>query len=75
MNTLTRSTGTDPLRMHSIRFVATRLAAWAVNALKTWAERSRTRKQLAELDDAMLRDICVSRTSANFEADKAFWQP
>jgi uncharacterized protein YjiS (DUF1127 family) len=41
----------------------------------TWLERSRQRRQLAELSDYMLRDIGVTRVDAWAEAEKPFWRP
>ena len=40
-----------------------------------WTERARQRRQLAELNDHMLRDIGVTRADAWAEADKPFWRP
>lgn len=75
MNTLARSTGPEQVRIDTVRAAAAGLAARAIATLKAWASRSRTRGELAELDDAMLRDLGVSRANANFEASKPFWQP
>jgi len=44
-----------------------------VEALMTRAELSRSRRQLAELDDRLLRDIGLDRGKARFEAGKGFW--
>jgi uncharacterized protein YjiS (DUF1127 family) len=41
----------------------------------TWAERGRQRRQLAELNDHMLRDIGLTRADAWAEVDKPFWLP
>jgi uncharacterized protein YjiS (DUF1127 family) len=41
----------------------------------TWLERSRQRRQLAELNDYMLRDIGLTRVDAWNEAEKPFWRP
>jgi uncharacterized protein YjiS (DUF1127 family) len=38
-------------------------------------ERSRQRRALAELDDRLLRDIGVTRTDAEEEANKPCWRP
>ncbi len=43
-----------------------RLAQWQIN----W----RTRRQLARLPDHMLRDIGISRSDAEQEASKQFWE-
>ena len=44
-----------------------------VEALMTRAELHRSRRQLAELDDRLLRDIGLDRGKARFEATKGFW--
>ena len=44
-----------------------------VEALLNRAELSRSRRQLAELDDRLLRDIGLDRGMARFEASKGFW--
>jgi uncharacterized protein YjiS (DUF1127 family) len=43
-------------------------------ALVTWSSRSRQRRALAGLDDAMLKDIGLSRADIEFEAAKPFWR-
>jgi uncharacterized protein YjiS (DUF1127 family) len=43
--------------------------------LLVWVDRSRQRRHLGEMDDRMLRDIGLSRTSAWAETRKWFWQP
>ncbi len=47
--------------------------SFAVEALMIRAEIHRSRRQLAELDDRLLRDIGIDRAKARFEADKGFW--
>ncbi len=42
-------------------------------ALITRAELRKSRRQLAELDDRLLRDIGLDRGTARYEADKGFW--
>jgi uncharacterized protein YjiS (DUF1127 family) len=44
-----------------------------IEAVMTRAELSRSRKQLAELDDRLLRDIGIDRAKARNEAEKGFW--
>ena len=39
-----------------------------------WQERAQARRQLAELDDHLLRDIGVDRDSLRHEIDKPFWR-
>lgn len=41
--------------------------------LRTWVQRSRQRRELAELDDRLLRDIGLTRSQARREAAKPFW--
>lgn len=47
--------------------------AVGVEAVMTRAELARSRRQLGELDDRLLRDIGVDRGTARFEATKGFW--
>ena len=44
-----------------------------VETLMARAEIKRSRRQLAELDDRMLRDIGIDRAQARYESDKGFW--
>jgi uncharacterized protein YjiS (DUF1127 family) len=44
-----------------------------VEAIMTRAELHRSRRQLAELDDRLLRDIGVDRGLARYEATKGFF--
>ena len=44
-----------------------------VEALMTRAELHRSRRQLAELDDRLLRDIGIDRGRAHYEVTKGFW--
>ncbi|MCW5733017.1 MAG: DUF1127 domain-containing protein [Enhydrobacter sp.] len=44
-----------------------------VEALVTRSELRKSRRQLAELDDRLLRDIGLDRGTARYEADKGFW--
>jgi uncharacterized protein YjiS (DUF1127 family) len=46
----------------------------AVDAVLTWQERARERRQLMQLNDHMLRDIGISRAEAFGEAEKFFWR-
>ena len=45
-----------------------------VDALLTWHERGKMRRQLLTLDDRLLRDIGITRLDAQNEADKPFWR-
>lgn len=44
-----------------------------IEALVTRAELRKSRRQLAELDDRLLRDIGLDRGTARYEADRGFW--
>lgn len=46
------------------------VSIWSV--WRAWASQ---RRQLARLDERMLRDIGVSRAAAEREARKPFWRP
>jgi uncharacterized protein YjiS (DUF1127 family) len=47
--------------------------AVGIDNVMTRAELSRSRRQLAQLDERMLRDIGLDRGTARFEASKGFW--
>ena len=49
------------------------MVAVGVEALMNRAELRKSRRQLAELDDRLLRDIGIDRSRARFEADKGYW--
>ena len=44
-----------------------------VEALLNRAEVRKSRRQLAELDERLLRDIGLDRGTARYEASKGFW--
>ena len=66
-------TGPAPRHLGSERC----LAGLAVTAaiFRLWLRRHRTRRELAELDDHILRDIGVSWADAERERARPFWQP
>jgi uncharacterized protein YjiS (DUF1127 family) len=43
--------------------------------VRQWLRRSRTRSDIAELDERMLRDIGLTRHDVLIESHKHFWQP
>lgn len=45
-----------------------------LNIGQVWAERYRSRRALARLDDRMLADIGLSRSTIEEEIEKPFWQ-
>jgi len=44
-----------------------------VEALRTRGELKRSRRQLGELDERLLRDIGLDRATARYEADRSYW--
>ena len=44
-----------------------------IENVMTRAELARSRRQLDQLDDRLLRDIGLDRATARFEAAKSFW--
>ena len=44
-----------------------------VETVMTRAELARSRRQLAQLDDRLLRDIGLDRGMARYEGTKGFW--
>ena len=47
--------------------------AVGIDTVMTRAELARSRRQLAQLDERLLRDIGLDRATARFEASKGFW--
>ena len=47
--------------------------AVGIEKVMTRAELARSRNQLAQLDERLLRDIGIDRATAQFEATKPFW--
>lgn len=46
----------------------------AMAVLRTWDQRARTRRRLADMDERLLRDMGIARTDARREAAKPFWR-
>lgn len=46
----------------------------ASDLLLLWAERTQQRRALRRLDDHLLRDLGVTRTQVEAEAEKPFWR-
>ncbi|QID19206.1 DUF1127 domain-containing protein [Nitrogeniibacter mangrovi] len=53
---------------------APRLQRWGA-LLRLWRQRARSRAELRELDERLLRDIGISREMARFVGQKPFWRP
>ena len=49
--------------------------AGIVALVREWLRRSRTRHEIADLDEHLLRDIGLTRLDAVAESRKPFWQP
>lgn len=45
-----------------------------LRTLTRWIERHQQRKQLAQMEDHLLKDIGLSRSDALQEAQKPFWK-
>jgi uncharacterized protein YjiS (DUF1127 family) len=45
-----------------------------VSEVREWRHRARSRRELARLDERMLKDIGVSRVEVEFEVRKPFWR-
>jgi uncharacterized protein YjiS (DUF1127 family) len=56
------------------RIIRSRLAR-SLDALHTWQQRSRERRDLLSLSERLLRDIGLSRAAVEREACKPFWYP
>lgn len=49
------------------------VVAVGIEKAMTRAELSRSRRQLSQLDERLLRDIGIDRATARFEANKGYW--
>ena len=61
-------------RRHSLgrRIGAAALAA--VDQIREWRERARSRQALLRLDDHMLRDLGIDRATAQYRGSRPFWR-
>lgn len=51
-----------------------RLATVLATTIRTWRRRSRSRAELAEMEQRHLNDLGLSRSHALVEASKPFWR-
>jgi uncharacterized protein YjiS (DUF1127 family) len=69
-----RLTVARPIRAQGSMVLLGQVLDRAASRLLLWFERARQRRDLARLDDRMLRDIGVGRGAAWSESQKHFWQ-
>lgn len=62
-----------PAALHIAAAIFETLTGNLLRLAKLWLHRAQTRRQLAELNDAQLRDIGVGHAEAQNEIDKPFW--
>jgi uncharacterized protein YjiS (DUF1127 family) len=62
----------DPRKPLAERVTAA--AAAVLAQIETWRERARSRQALLRLDDHMLRDLGISRATAEFKGSQPFWR-
>lgn len=63
-----------PARRHDAIRVLSEAGRRVVATLREWRRRARDRAELAALDERTLADIGLSRTDAEFLANKPFWR-
>ena len=66
--------GPDRSTYAGAAFSVKSVAAYLLDTFLTWQERQRQRRELMSLDSRLLRDIGISRTDAEREYRKPFWQ-
>ena len=67
-------TSTQPLRRASGLSRAAGAISGAIETLLVWCERRRERRDLASLNDQILRDVGLTRADIEREYRKPFWQ-
>ena len=69
--------GWEPRAIEPRKSLGDRIATAAAATLaqiRTWRERARSRRALLKLDDYMLRDLGISRATAEFKGSQPFWR-
>jgi uncharacterized protein YjiS (DUF1127 family) len=80
MHTISQQSGSEGILVRAgllvswIGELAVALVWYAALQLVTWQERARSRRQLAGLDDYLLRDLGLSRSQIDREIRKPFWE-
>lgn len=67
-------TQADAEGLFGVRGPRASLRSTIVSIAETWRRRARDRKQLAELDSRMLRDLGLNRADVSDETAKPFWK-
>ena len=62
------------MRAHSKQPHPDMTFATVLATVRVWQQRSRSRSELAAMDDATLRELGITRAQAAFEAAKPFWR-
>ena len=62
------------LTLYGSRFSLSATLLHGLHLVIAWHERSRQRRQLAEFDERMLRDIGIRRDDVVVESTKPFWR-
>jgi uncharacterized protein YjiS (DUF1127 family) len=65
--------GRAPRRAETMPFGPLSAIRRIVAAIRLWRERARSRQQLRELSDRMLRDIGLRREEVGYQFPKPFW--
>ena len=60
-------------RYDDLAYWPAKALAQAWNTALNWQSRSRSRANLARLDDRMLKDVGLDRSDIQREIDKPFW--
>jgi uncharacterized protein YjiS (DUF1127 family) len=80
MLTISQRTGSESFALRAglaalwVGELVVALAWHAAVQVVTWQERARQRRQLASLDDYLLRDLGLSRSQVHSELRKPFWE-
>ena len=70
----------EPAAAVAAQAVVTPRANWSlildsiVATLRVWRSRSAARRELASLDERMIRDIGLDRGTVDYEASQSFWR-
>ena len=60
--------------LHRTRYGVAEALTRCFDLIISWQDRAKQRRQLMEFDDALLKDIGISRADAEREANKPFWR-